>query len=82
VLITVEGGLTVEIECPRTEPARFIGQSTCTSRIGSRPNRAGMRLCTSSMILRAASFNCYQNFGIMNATVMSAILRDQERAAE
>ncbi len=34
---------------------RFIGQSTCTSRIGSRPNRGEMRLRTISTILWAAS---------------------------
>ena len=37
-------------------PPRFIGHSTCTSRIGSSPNRAGMRLATiSSSLARPSS---------------------------
>ena len=37
--------------CWAPSPPRFIGHSTCTSRIGSSPNRAGMRLATISRSL-------------------------------
>jgi hypothetical protein len=51
----IQGGRQIEVEGPFPRRPRFMGKSTCTSRIGSNPKRSGIRLRMISMILRAAS---------------------------
>src|SRR6516165_4419200 len=46
----IERCLQLDVQRPPPTPPRFIGHSTWMSRIGSRPNRLGIRVFTSSMI--------------------------------
>ena len=58
-------------------PPRFIGHSTCTSRIGSSPNRAGMRLATISSSLATPSSGSWQRTRWKSLLGLVARLRHQ-----
>ena len=50
----IERGLQFDVQRPCAGAARFIGHSTWMSRMGSRPNRFGILVLTSSMIRATA----------------------------
>src|SRR5260370_848130 len=73
-------------------PPRFIGHSTWMSRMGSKPNRWGMRFFTSSMVRGTAGFEAaalgidleraVDGFGILRCCPVQALGRAPGRSAE